>query len=88
MNQFLKGELLDSAKYNSVKIRELCCGAISLTNQKVLFSRDSSVSVSWYLYLVSNNSPFYSCVLGYQAFEQEWGQELPCINTNVAAFQM
>ena len=41
-----------------------------------------------YLYLVSNNSPFYSCVLGYQAFEQEWGQELPYINTNVAAFQM
>ena len=34
------------------------------------------------------NSPFYSCVLGCQAFEQEWGWGWPCDDTNLAAFQM
>ena len=34
------------------------------------------------------NSPFYSCVLGFQVFEQEWGQGWPCYDTNLVAFQM
>ena len=32
--------------------------------------------------------PFYSCVLDCQTFEQEWDEEWPCFDTNVAAFQM
>ena len=35
-----------------------------------------------------NASPFYSCVLGCQAFEQEQGKGWPCFDTNIAAFQM
>ena len=34
----------------------------------------------------SNNGLFYSCVLGCQAFEQEWGYSWPCYDTNLAPF--
>ena len=34
------------------------------------------------------NSPFYSCVLGCQVFEQEWDWGWPWYDTNLAAFQM
>ena len=37
---------------------------------------------------LQTNSPFYSYVLGCQAFEQEWGYGWPCYDTNPATFQM
>ena len=34
------------------------------------------------------NSPFYSWLLDFQVFEQEWTQGWPCYDTNLAAFHM
>ena len=33
---------------------------------KIIFNKNM-------VFVTKSNSPFYSCVLGYQAFEQEWG---------------
>ena len=33
-----------------------------------------------------NNTPFYSCVLSYLAFEWKWGWSWPCFDRNLTAF--
>ena len=35
-----------------------------------------------------HNRPFYSCVLGYLAFEWKWGLSWPCFHRNFPAFLM